>query len=102
MVRSIYSVVRNDEDFLILQDDSCNFPGQAFKSVTNDIDMIIEDMYADEHLTDEKCFLYYDSEGELTEVKHTIGKLRNFSHPTSQTRFMVENGLGLKDMQNDL
>jgi hypothetical protein len=48
------------------------------RSVTNDTDYVIEQLYMDFGITDETRVFYEDSEGDIDELVHTGRKFRGF------------------------
>ena len=71
--RSNYSVVKSDAEKIILRDIG---PWDQYLTITNDAENVIEDLSPVLH---GRRVLYYDSEGELTELRHKDGVFTGFA-----------------------
>ena len=73
MRRSNYSIVRQDKEQIVLSDDG---PWDQHPTITNDAENVIEDLRP---VLNGRRVLYYDSEGELTELCHQDGVFKGFA-----------------------
>ena len=77
MNRSKYVIVGNDyaqEEPLVIND-----VGRDAKSVTDDAENVVADLVRQGHLPKGRRLLYYDSTGQLDEIKVQDGKFAGFA-----------------------
>jgi hypothetical protein len=55
-------------------------PWDRHKTITNDIETVISELWAGGFLEGSPRFFYYDSEGELTEALYSDGLFLSFKH----------------------
>ena len=73
--RSQYEVVRNvPPEPLVIRD-----IGKECKSVTNDAENVVRDLIGFGWLPPGRCLMYYDSTGQLDEIKVQDGKFAGFA-----------------------
>lgn len=72
---SNYRVVHWDAEKVVLKDLG---PWDRHPTVTNDAEQVVADMA---YLVGGRRLLYYDSEGELTELRHEGAKFTGFAFP---------------------
>lgn len=77
MNRSRYVIVEDDftqEEPLVIKD-----VGRDARSVTNDAENVVTDLVKQGHLPKGRRLLYYDSMGQLDEIKVQDGKFAGFA-----------------------
>jgi len=75
MFRSQFEIVENiGEEPLVIRD-----VGRDAKSVTNDAENVVADLRRSGRLPDGRRLLYYDSSGQLDEIKVMDGKFAGFA-----------------------
>jgi len=67
-----YRIIRTTEAYILLEDLG---PWSQHPTITNDAEQVVEAVAVQ---LGNRRLLYYDSEGDLTELKHTNGKFTGF------------------------
>lgn len=78
MSRANYAIVSNTPEVLTLQDIG---PWNQYMTITNAAEDVVEELSRTGMLKEGQRLLYYDSENDLTELKHRDGKFAGFSFP---------------------
>jgi hypothetical protein len=76
MSRANYQVLDITPEAVLLRDIG---PWNKFMTVTNAAEDVVEELAESGILTPNQRLLYYDSENELTELKHKDGKFAGFA-----------------------
>lgn len=74
-----YSIVRSDARLILLRDQG---PWDRHMTITNDASWVVAE-FAESLLATGRRLFYYDSYGELTELKHEAGKFVGFGPATT-------------------
>ena len=69
-----FELVDQEREYIIIRNTGHN----SGRSVTNDAEYVIEQMYLIYNIFDEARIFYYDSEGELSEILHSGKRFRGF------------------------
>ena len=70
-IRSYFRIEDNRPRFPLVIRDLCK---RNFMTVTNDIENVVEYLYAENLLTPERKLYYYDTKGDLDEIVHENGQ----------------------------
>ena len=62
-----YIIIEDGPNKIVLKDIG---PWDKYLTITNDAEYIVNQLHLTNRLSFDKQLLYYDSEGELTELKH--------------------------------
>ena len=76
MRRANYAIVSNTPEVLTLGDLG---PWDQYLTITNAAEDVVEELSKSRTLKEDQRLLYYDSENELTELKHKDGKFVGFA-----------------------
>ncbi len=78
MRRANYAIVSNTPEVLTLGDLG---PWDEYMTITNAAEDVVEELSRAGTLKEGQRLLYYDSENDLTELKHKDGKFMGFAFP---------------------
>lgn len=70
-----YEIVANDDALMVIRDISHLTGG---RTITNDAEGVVADLHR-HHALGERRLLYYDSDGDLDELKHKGGTFLGFA-----------------------
>jgi hypothetical protein len=76
MVKANYSIICNVKNALIIQDDG---PWDDYKTITNDVEYVVNELYTSGLLNNNKVLLYVDSDNELAIIRHCSGQFLEFA-----------------------
>ncbi len=74
-IRSYFRIEDNRPRFPLVIRDLCK---RNFMTVTNDIENVVEYLYAEGLLSTDRKLYYYDTEGNLDEIVHKNGQFVRF------------------------
>lgn len=75
MRHACFTLVKNEADRVVIRDEG---PWEQYPTVTNDAEHVVELLVRNGVLTEGKRLFYYDSEGELDELRVRDGKFAGF------------------------
>ena len=79
-MRSNFTIIANAPEVIILQDLG---PWDHFSTITNDAEAVVKYLFKSDQATGTKQIVYYDSEGEATQLVHDgKGNFVDFAAPT--------------------
>lgn len=79
-MKSNFTILHNSPEVIVLQDLG---PWDHFKTITNDAENVIKYLHKSGQATSTKQIIYYDSEGEATQLVHDgKGNFVDFATPT--------------------
>jgi len=76
MIRAMFHFVEMNEEKIVIADDALM---HGTMSITNDAEAVTEGLL--EHFGGDRKILYYDTEGELTELRHDGKVFTGFGFP---------------------
>lgn len=74
-MKANYEIVEATSEKLVIRDVG---PWDKYKTITNDVEGVVEELYAFLHLWPGRKLLYYDSADNLDEICHEDGHFTNF------------------------
>jgi hypothetical protein len=79
-MKSNFTILHNSPEAIVLEDSG---PWDYFSTITNDAEAVVKYLFKSGQATGTKQIIYYDSEGEATQLVHDgKGNFVDFAAPT--------------------